>query len=227
MLSAIPDYNKYSDNDWIRVLSDEKQDNNAVKYFFYSKCCNMLNFIVGHFYKEENISFIIGEFYEYLRRDDCKVLKAFKGKNNATLSTYLSQCFINHITKKVKQEQREREEIEYYNIADELDNIAYAETDEEMPINEAFKKLDERDKIVLRLLIIKGYSVLEAADTIWPYINSAAKDWRDLTAKEVQTTIGIVKRRALLSLIVKLKGELNSRGMAVPAKITNVKNKRG
>lgn len=228
MQSATPEYKRYSDYDWIRILTAEEQDNDAITYFFYNKCQSMLTFVVGQYYKEENISLIIGEFYEYLRRDNCQILTSFKGKNDATLSTYLSKCFINHINNKIKKEQKEQECIEYYSLIDELENIAYAEEPEMMmPISEAFKKLDERDKMVLRLLIIKGYSVMEAADAIWPYINSATKDWRDLSTKEVQTTIGIVKRRALLSLIVKLKNELSDRGMPIPAKIINVRNKRG
>ncbi|MBO7279852.1 MAG: hypothetical protein J6V00_01680, partial [Bacteroidaceae bacterium] len=95
--------------------------------------------------------------------------------------------------------------MEHPDIIKELSLFTQDEETEQPPVWEAFSKLNERDQLILRHIVIEGKSALEAADTIWPYVKSDNKDWRTLSPKRVQDTIAMLKKRALLSLSLELK----------------------
>ena len=75
---------------------------------------------------------------------------------------------------------------------------------------QAFDKLKERDRLLLREMVINERSALDVADEIWRFVRSAERDWRKLPVKRVQDTISMMKRRALMNLLEQLKGSFLS-----------------
>ena len=122
---------------------------------------------------------------------------------NASLSTYLSRCTLYYFLK----EKKKNEEANLYSLENKeiLEQLNYLTTNEEDKMDTrvwtAFAKLCERDRKVLRRLIIEGRTTTEIADEIWPYVQGKEKDWRKLPTKRVQDTISMMNRRALFCLI--------------------------
>ena len=80
-------------------------------------------------------------------------------------------------------------------------NHFIAEEEADMPpVWDAYKTLKERDKVILRLLVIEEKDVMDAAHEIWPYINSPYRI-HEVTQKHIQSTIAMAKHRALLALM--------------------------
>ena len=71
------------------------------------------------------------------------------------------------------------------------------------PVWEAFHMLNERDQAVLNSLVIDEKNMLEAAPDIWKFINSR-KPIEKLSQKHIQSTLAIIKHRALLTLMQNL-----------------------
>jgi hypothetical protein len=152
----------------------------------------------------------MGELYEFLSRDNWSILRNWENKNGASLYSYIARCSINHFTNKEIAEKK-RLGIEFRadaaELIEQLGDFTQEEEHEMPPVWEAFGMLNERDRKILRLLVIEEKSMIEAAPEIWPHIKSKA-DIESITPKQIQSTIAMVKHRALLALLQKLK-EIN------------------
>ena len=148
---------------------------------------------------------LIGELYVLLSDNDWYILRQFKGKNNAQLYSYLSRCATNHF---MSTKKREGKNLFVYpdddkNIIKELNDMSCEEEYDTTTVMIAYEKLDPRDRDVLQQLVVEGKSSMEAAEKLWPYVNSD-KDWRDLPAKRVQNTIAMIKHRAIIRLATEI-----------------------
>ncbi len=208
-------FDLFTDEEWIEGLTSKPVNERLHEYFFKVKCAGILRTITRATHKSENFYEILGEFYEFLSKNDWRVLRLFKGKNDATLYSYLMRCTINYFMEKHK---KECDIAKRYIFAETIKHLAKIqdevsneyETEDNQLVMKAFLYLGKRDKHVLRLLVIDGKSSLEAADEIWPYVNSE-QDWRDLAIIRVQNTIAMIKHRAILRLAyyIKLLRNLN------------------
>lgn len=205
----IKQHNKYAlldDNEWAQYLMAVPPIQEAHKYFFNVKCRAFLRYISITLFGNSNTKDILGEFYEFLSKDNWKILRMYSGRNGASLCNYLSHCTINYFMARKKEEEKRRSvPLEQPDIIAELGHFTQEEENEELPVWQAFKRLNERDRKILRLLVIKGKSTLDAADEIWKYVKTENKEWRELPPKRVQDTIAMLKRRALLTLSLELK----------------------
>ena len=195
-------YANFTDDEWVEKITSVPSIQPLHRYFFKVKCASFLNYIAINVYND-CLESILGEFYEFISRNNWHVLRNYKKKNNASLSTYLSRCSLYYFIKKKKHD---KEAAEFYSLDNEeiIKQLEYM-TDEESAPNqrvwEAFSRLNERDRKVLRRLIIEGKTSTDIADEIWPYVNSKEKNWRKLPVKRVQDTIAMMKRRALFELV--------------------------
>ena len=73
-----------------------------------------------------------------------------------------------------------------------------------MPIWKAYSMLNERDREVLRLLVIEGHQMLSVAKDLWKFVDSK-QDVSQLPAKRIQGTISMIKHRAQLALLENLE----------------------
>lgn len=204
-------YENLSDEELVEQLTTGPVDNRLHEYFFYKKCFNLLYFISSNIYKCENSNSIIGEFYEFISDNDWYVLRSWRRKNNSTLSNYLTTCAVNYFIRKTNKEKK-RNSIEFIpsdpEFINAMDHLIADEAAEQLPVWEAFNKLDERNQTILQLLVIEGKSVMIAAPAIWKYIKSE-KSYEEASEKKIQSTIAMAKSRAILSLTKELKKILN------------------
>ena len=204
-------YSKLSDKELIGKLTARPVDEEAHDYFFNRRCTHFLDYIATNVAGEEGADDILGEFYEFVSQNDWDILHKFRNQNNASLNTYLSTCTLRHFLKKKKKDERESTlSIECEDIADQLELFAADEEDNLPPVWQAFMKLSERDRLLLKILVIDGKSALEAADTIWQYVRTKEKDWRNLPVQRVQNTISMMKHRALFMLMEELRRQMTS-----------------
>lgn len=197
------DFARMSDKELIEGLTAVPPNNKLHEYFFRKKCKRFLTYISATLYNEEKSDILIGEFYEYLAKDDWKILKTWEGKNDCSLYSYLASCSLHHFMSK-RNAEKKRNDIEI--PTSEPENIEFlnhfiAEEEADMPpVWDAYKTLKERDKVILRLLVIEEKEVMDAAHEIWPYINSPYRI-HEVTQKHIQSTIAMAKHRALLALM--------------------------
>ena len=199
-------YANITDEEWIERLVAIPPIQPLHHYFFKVKCASFLKYIAMNVYNDcaENI---LGEFYEFLSCDNWHVLRSFKSKRNASLSTYLSRCALYYFTKK---KQRSKEAAEFYSleseeIMEQLNHLTDDEVKADLRVWKAFARLNERDRKVLKRLVIEEKKTTDIADEMWPYVNSSEKDWRKLPVKRVQDTIAMMKRRALFGLVEEMR----------------------
>ena len=205
-------YSKYSayanitDEEWVEKLMSIPPIQPLHYYFFKVKCASFLKYIAENILKTDCIESILGEFYEFLSRDNWHVLRCYQKKDNASLSTYLSKCTLYYFIKKKKNEDNNICSLDNKEILEQLNNLATNEEEiTDTRVWQAFAKLCERDRKVLQRLIIEGHTTTEIADEIWPYVKGKEKDWRKLPIKRVQDTIAMMKRRALFNLIEEMR----------------------
>lgn len=204
------DYSMYAnitDEEWVEKLLYQPPIQPLHYYFFKVKCSSFLKYIAEKVFDADSVESILGEFYEFLSRDNWHVLRSYKKKENASLSTYLSRCTLYYFIRKKKKNDGSN----VYNLENKeiIEQLNYIATNEEEKVDtrvwQAFAKLRERDQLILQRLIIDGRSSMEIADEIWPYVNSNEKNWRKLPTKRVQDTIAMMKRRALFNLIEEMR----------------------
>ncbi len=195
----------FTDEEWIDGLTSTPVNEDLHKYFFETKCASLLRYIVATLYKHEDIHEILGEFFEFLYKDDWHVLKQYKKINGASLNSYIARCAINYFV------SNHRKEIVYASKHCDIDTPEalnnFASEDDNLDkenVMKAYNNLEPRDKNVLRLLVLKGKTSLEVADQIWPYVNSDS-DWRSLPTTRVQNTIAMIKHRAIARLSSNMK----------------------
>lgn len=202
------EYALLSDKELIDGLTAVPPNNKLHEYFFHVKCKHFLTYISSTLYNEDDCNMLVGEFYEYLSKEDWKVLKKWEGKNNSSLYSYLATCSMHYFSGKAKAEKR-RGDIEVAPATPEIiEYLNHFTADEEetanQPVWEAFRMLKERDQVILRLLVIEEKDMMDAASSIWPYIKTEKK-MCELSQKQVQSTIAMAKHRALLALLNNLK----------------------
>ncbi len=199
-------YANIDDNQWIDILRATPKIDEAHRYFFCEKCKVFLKYISLTIFGSGSTYGILGSFYQFLSYDDWRVLRNYKGRNGASLCSYLSQSAIHHFTAMKRREDAIiRVDLDQLTILQELSQFTIEEKEETPPVWDAFEQLSERDRTILRLLVIEEKSALEAADEIWPYVRSKNKDWRSMPPKRVQDTIAMLKKRAILILSLELK----------------------
>lgn len=198
---------RLDDKELIKALTATPADKELHEFFFYIKCQKFLNYISSTLYNRCDGKHLVGELYEFLSKDDWHVLRLWDNKNGASLYSYIARCSINYFTNKEIAEKK-RLNIEFRPDTTELiEKLGYFTQEEESdmpPVWEAFGMLNKRDQTILRLLVIDGMSMMSAAPAIWQYINSKACI-DELTPKQIQSTIAMVKHRALLALVQNLK----------------------
>ncbi len=202
-------YNNYAsitDEEWVEKLTSRPPIQPLHYYFFKVKCSSFLKYIAENVFDAECMESILGEFYEFLSCNNWHVLRSYKGKNNASLSTYLSRCALHYFTKIKKNDSN----ADIYNldneeIVEQLNNLTNDETNTDLRVWQAFAKLKERDRMVLQRLIIEERKSTDVADEMWKYVQSKEKNWRKLPIKRVQDTIAMMKRRALFGLIEEMR----------------------
>lgn len=192
-----------SDRELIERLTAFPADNKLHEYFFNVKCRDLLKYISIAIYNEENSDTIVGEFYEYISNDNWKVLRSWEGKNGCTLYSYLSTCSTRYFVAKRNAEKHRNEVEASLSIPEIVENINRITADEENeypPVWEAYKMLNERDRTIIRLLVIEENEIMAVAPDIWRYIRSS-RPYSELTQKQIQSTISMAKHRALLALL--------------------------
>ena len=196
-------YNLLSDRELVDGLTAVPINNRLHEYFFKEKCRHFLSYISTTLYNEENFDVLIGELYEFLSNNNWKILKMWEGKNGCSLNSYLASCSMRYFTGKLKAE-KQRRDLEVTPSFDEIGAIVnsfIADDDTEyLPVWEAYRMLNDRDRLVLRLLVIDDADTMQAARLIWPYINSS-RDINELSPKHVRSLIAMSKHRALLTLL--------------------------
>ena len=200
-------YANITDEEWVEKLLYQPPIQPLHYYFFKVKCSSFLKYIAENVLDADSVESILGEFYEFLSHNNWHVLRNYKKKENASLSTYLSRCTLYYfIRKKKKNENSNVYNLENKEIIEQLNYIATNEEDKvDTRVWQAFARLRERDKIILQRLIIDGRTSMDIADEIWPYVNSNEKNWRRLPTKRVQDTIAMMKRRALFCLVEEMR----------------------
>ena len=206
------EYNNYgtyaniTDEEWVEKLVSQPPIQPLHYYFFKVKCSSFLQYIAKNIYNVGRVESLLGEFYEFLSCNDWYVLRSYKGKRNASLSTYLSRCSFYYFAKKKRKiEEEEIYSLENEDILEQLSYLTNDETNEHLRVWKAFACLNERDRKVLKHLVIDGRKSTDVAEEMWPYVQSKEKDWRKLPVKRVQDTLAMMKRRALFGLIEELK----------------------
>lgn len=213
-MKGVGSYAHLSDKQWIDVLLKEPKDEQAVSYFVTVKCRAFLAFIAKAILHQQNnhISSIISDFYIFLSQNDWYVIRMYRPGKNTSLNTYLSLCTCRYFIKLQEKKNRSCEQaFSTYDLnallSDKFIKYSFEEEEREENCNrvwEAFHRLNQRDKDILRLHVIENKPYIEIADAMWQYIHTQDKDWRKLPIKRVQDTLSLVKKRALFNLYLEL-----------------------
>ncbi|MBQ3153570.1 MAG: sigma-70 family RNA polymerase sigma factor [Bacteroidaceae bacterium] len=202
-------YSTVSDNELIEYIIGKPINEEAHNYFFNTRCTRFLDYIATKIAGEECAEDILGEFYEFVSQDDWAILRKYRSDNNASLNTYLSTCAVHYFLKKKRIDGRlSTVSLDSQEITDQLELFASDEENNELPVWQAYEKLNERDRQLLQSLVLEEKSTLEAADEIWGYVRSSEKDWKKLPQKRVQNTISMMKHRALFMLMEELRRQM-------------------
>ncbi len=200
-------FSSLSDHELIERLTATPVDEQLHNYFFTKKCRQFLRYISLNICHCDNEKQLWGEFYEFLSKDNWSVIRNWKNRNGATLYSYLAFCTTNHFINKRLAEKKKEElfvttsQVMYEQLAGVIEEEEEIQT---YPVKEAFNMLSLRDQVILRMLVIDGYSALEAAPVIWKYIRNS-KPLDKMEPKRVQCTIAMAKHRAQLALLNNLK----------------------
>lgn len=212
MLNRRKEYSLIEDKKLVELLVAKPVDEGLHDYFFNEKCKGFLTYISTSIFHNNDFRIIVGELYEFLSDNDWAVLKKWESKNGASLYSYVAQCSINHFLKKSKEEKK-RSEKEFVPDTPEfmeyLCNIIPEEEEEELPVWKAYEMLNDRDREVLKLIVIDGKSTLEASRVLLKYIRTEVTPEKN-NNKRVQCTISMVKHRAQLTLLENLKSLMSN-----------------
>lgn len=207
--SGYSSYENFTDEEWVEKLLMLPPLQTLHRYFFKVKCFSFLQYVVRNILCVDSIEHILGEFYEFISRNNWNVLRKFRKDKNASLFTYLSRCTVRYFLKAKLKEDR--------NVGISLDSCCEQEylssfvdceeiNEDNRQLWRAFSRLPERDRLLLKALVIDEKPAIEIADDIWGYVDSRERDWRKLPAKRVQSTISMLKKRALYRLLKEMGG---------------------
>ena len=196
-----------SDEEIIEKMITSVADEKLYRYFFYVRCAPFLRYISRRLYGSNDITILTGELFEFIANDDWAILRKWEKRNEASLFSYIARCATNHfVTKDIAERKRQDKETlaTTPDIIEHLSSLADESETETLPIWKAYNMLNERDREVLRLLVIEENPVMSVAKELWRYVD-CKQDICNLSPKRIQGTISMIKHRAQLALLENLE----------------------
>lgn len=196
-----------SDEELVERMTAPDVDEKLHEYFFYVKCAPILKYLSKKLYGSCDITILTGELYEFIASNDWAVLKKWEKRNEASLFSYIARCVTNYFINKENSEKKRQDKETLTStpgIIEQISSFTEESEDESLPIWKAYDMLNERDREVLRLLVIEGFQMLTVAKEIWKYVDSK-QDISELSPKRIQGTISMIKHRAQLALLENLE----------------------
>lgn len=196
-----------SDEELVERMTAPDVDEKLHEYFFYVKCAPILKYLSKKLYGSCDITILTGELYEFIASNDWAVLRKWEKRNEASLFSYIARCVTNYFINKENSEKKRQDKETLTSapgIIEQISSFTEENEDESLPIWKAYDMLNERDREVLRLLVIEGFQMLTVAKEIWKYVDSK-QDISELSPKRIQGTISMIKHRAQLALLENLE----------------------
>lgn len=196
-----------SDEELVERMTVPDVDEKLHEYFFYVKCAPILKYLSKKFYGSCDITILTGELYEFIASNDWAVLRKWEKRNEASLFSYIARCVTNYFINKENSEKKRQDKETLTStpgIIEQISSFTEENEDESLPIWKAYNMLNERDREVLRLLVIEGFQMLTVAKELWKYVDSK-QDISELSPKRIQGTISMIKHRAQLALLENLE----------------------
>ena len=192
-----------SDEELVERMTVPDVDEKLHEYFFYVKCAPILKYLSKKLYGSCDITILTGELYEFIASNDWAVLRKWEKRNEASLFSYIARCATNYFINKENSEKKRQDKETLTStpgIIEQISSFTEENEDESLPIWKAYNMLNERDREVLRLLVIEGFQMLTVAKELWKYVDSK-QDISELSPKRIQGTISMIKHRAQLALL--------------------------
>lgn len=196
-----------SDEELVERMTAPDVDEKLHEYFFYVKCAPILKYLSKKLYGSCDITILTGELYEFIASNDWAVIRKWEKRNEASLFSYIARCATNYFINKENSEKKRQDKETLTStpgIIEQISSFTEESEDESLPIWKAYDMLNERDREVLRLLVIEGFQMLTVAKEIWKYVDSK-QDLSELSPKRIQGTISMIKHRAQLALLENLE----------------------
>lgn len=196
-----------SDEELVERMTAPDVDEKLHEYFFYVKCAPILKYLSKKLYGSCDITILTGELYEFIASNDWAVLRKWEKRNEASLFSYIARCATNYFINKENSEKKRQDKETLTStpgIIEQISSFTEENEDESLPIWKAYDMLNERDREVLRLLVIEGFQMLTVAKELWKYVDSK-QDISELSPKRIQGTISMIKHRAQLALLDNLE----------------------
>jgi len=196
-----------SDEELVERMTAPDVDEKLHEYFFYVKCAPILKYLSKKLYGSCDITILTGELYEFIASNDWAVLRKWEKRNEASLFSYIARCATNYFINKENSEKKRQDKETLTStpgIIEQISSFTEENEDESLPIWKAYNMLNERDREVLRLLVIEGFQMLTVAKEIWKYVDSK-QDISELSPKRIQGIISMIKHRAQLALLENLE----------------------
>lgn len=152
--------------------------------------------------------------YTQNNHPEWKKVASYKGRNNCTLKTYTSNITCRHFCKIAQKEKKESQTHGMLLEFMDYESLIKCDTGEEefenttsIAMRQAFLKLNDRDRLILKYLVIEKISALDAFELLDDYINprpkfnmTSSEVKASLSVKQKQDAISLLKGRALLKL---------------------------
>ena len=196
-----------SDEELVERMTAPDVDEKLHEYFFYVKCAPILKYLSKKLYGSCDITILTGELYEFIASNDWAVIRKWEKRNEASLFSYIARCATNYFINKENSEKKRQEKETLTSapgLIEQISSFTEESEDESLPIWKAYNMLNERDREVLRLLVIEGFQMLTVAKELWKYVDSK-QDISELSPKRIQGTISMIKHRAQLALLENLE----------------------
>ena len=207
MLKKENSFAHLSDEEFVKRMTVPEVDEKLHEYFLYVKCAPFLKYISKKLYGSSDITILAGEFYEFIASNDWSLLRKWEGRNEASLFSYIARCATNYFINKVNSEKKRQDKEALTSepgIIEQISSFTDESEDNSLPIWKAYSMLNERDREVLRLLVIEGHQMLSVAKDLWKFVDSK-QDVSQLPAQRIQGTISMIKHRAQLALLENLE----------------------
>ena len=207
MLKIEKSFALLSDEEFVERMTAHDVDEKLHEYFFYVKCAPILKYLSKKLYGSCDITILTGELYEFIASNDWAVLRKWEKRNQASLFSYIARCATNYFINKENSEKKRQDKETLTSspgIIEQISSFTEESEDESLPIWKAYNMLNERDREVLRLLVIEGFQMLTVAKELWKYVDSK-QDISELSPKRIQGTISMIKHRAQLALLENLE----------------------
>lgn len=207
MLKIEKSFALLSDEEFVERMTAHDVDEKLHEYFFYVKCAPILKYLSKKLYGSCDITILTGELYEFIASNDWAVLRKWEKRNEASLFSYIARCATNYFINKENSEKKRQDKETLTSapgIIEQISSFTEESEDESLPIWKAYNMLNERDREVLRLLVIEGFQMLTVAKELWKYVDSK-QDISKLSPKRIQGTISMIKHRAQLALLENLE----------------------